>query len=287
MSSNRSSDATAAERDADRSILNRLQDEIEHLPSALARIAKYIVENPEKVLRQSVSQLGEYSGSGEASILRLCRQIGFTGFRDFKLALAAEVGRTGVRHNMFVRSEASIETLEQALVQNLAMARSHCDPETLDAVASVLATSRRIDLFGAGMSGIVAEMFGFRFLRAGLTALVFRNTNMAHEVANGLGPGCVAIGISISGLTMDTVKFLKGAHDAGATTVAVTNRSRSPLGDIADFRLQAAGLDDYPIGDTLTATVGKIFVLECLMLSLARHMPATPSMEQNSITSSS
>ncbi|MBN9019034.1 MAG: hypothetical protein J0H11_16590 [Rhizobiales bacterium] len=76
MSPKRLGDPLVTGRDVDGSILNRLQDEIERLPSALARIAKYIVENPEKALRQSVSQLGEYSGSGEASILRLCRQIG-------------------------------------------------------------------------------------------------------------------------------------------------------------------------------------------------------------------
>ncbi|MBB3932474.1 hypothetical protein GGR25_003532 [Kaistia hirudinis] len=76
MSPNRLGDPLATERQVDGSILNRLQDEIERLPSALARIAKYIVENPEKALRQSISQLGEYSDSEEASILRLCRQIG-------------------------------------------------------------------------------------------------------------------------------------------------------------------------------------------------------------------
>ncbi|TVZ75062.1 RpiR family transcriptional regulator [Rhizobium mongolense USDA 1844] len=254
------------------SILARLQEDIDLLPNALARIAKYILENPEKVLHHSVAELGEFASSGEASILRLCRQIGFSGFRDFKLALAAEIGRPGVPSAASENADGALKSLHDTMAQNLGIAHSNADPETLTKVAAALAASRRIDLYGAGMSGVTAELLAYRLLRVGLTAVAFRNSNMAHEVANGLGPGCVAIGFSISGLSVDTVQFLKGARSAGAVTVAITNRSRSPLGEAADFTLQASGLHDRPIGGTLTPMVGKIFVIESVMLALGKAM---------------
>ncbi|ATU95258.1 MurR/RpiR family transcriptional regulator [Phyllobacterium zundukense] len=252
------------------SILAHLQEEIDRLPNALARIAKYILENPEKVLHQSVAELGEFAGSGEASIVRLCRQIGFSGFRDFKLALAGEIGRPGLPTAGPENADSALLSLHDTMVQNLGIAHSNADLETLKKVAAVLAASRRIDLYGAGMSGVTAELLAYRLLRVGLTAVAFKNSNMAHEVANGLGPGCVAIGCSISGLSVDTVQFLKGARSAGAVTVAITNRARSPLSEAADFTLQASGLHDRPIGGTLTPMVGKIFVIESLMLALGK-----------------
>ncbi|MER8530417.1 MULTISPECIES: MurR/RpiR family transcriptional regulator [unclassified Mesorhizobium] len=261
--------ATAAERE---SILSGLQEDIDHLPNALARIAKYILENPEKVLHHSVGELGEFAGSGEASILRLCRQIGFSGFRDFKLALAAEIGRPRPPSTAAQQPNAALQTLHDTMARNLGIAHSNADLEALEKLAEVIAASRRIDLYGAGMSGVTGELLAYRLLRVGLTALAFRNSNMAHEVANGLSPGCVAIGLSISGLTVDTVQFLKGARSAGALTVAITNRARSPLGKSADFILQASGLDDHPIGGTLTPMIGKIFVIESLMLALGKAM---------------
>ncbi|RUV77384.1 MAG: MurR/RpiR family transcriptional regulator [Mesorhizobium sp.] len=254
------------------SILARLQDDIDRLPNALARIAKYILENPEKVLHQSVAELGEFAASGEASILRLCRQIGFSGFRDFKLALAAEIGRPGLPPTAAGTADSALQSLHDTMAQNLSIAHNNADSETLAKVAAALAASRRIDLYGAGMSGITAELLAYRLLRVGLTAFAFRNPNMAHEVASGLSPGCVAIGLSISGLTVDTVQFLKGARSAGALTVAITNRARSPLEKAADFTLQASGLQDHPIGGTLTSTIGKIFVIESLMLALGKAM---------------
>lgn len=254
------------------SILDRLQEDIDLLPNALARIAKYILENPEKVLHHSVAELGEFAGSGEASIVRLCRQIGFSGYRDFKLALSAEIGRPGVPSSFPENPDAALQSLRDTMVNNLTVAHGNADRGTLEAVAAALAASRRIDLYGAGMSGVTAELLAYRLLRVGLTALAFRNANMAHEVANGLGPGCVAIGLSISGLSVDTVQFLKGARSAGAITVAITNRARSPIGETADLTLQASGLHDRPIGGTLTPMVGKIFVIESLMLALGQAM---------------
>ncbi|MER8588950.1 MurR/RpiR family transcriptional regulator [Mesorhizobium sp. M1338] len=255
---------TAAEGE---SFLSGLQEDIDHLPNALARIAKYILENPEKVLHHSVGALGEFAGSGEASILRPCRQIGFSGFRDFKLALAAEIGRSRRPSTAPQQPDAALLALRDTMAQNLGIAHSNADLEAIETLAELIAASRRIDLYGAGMSGVTAELLAYRLLRVGLTALAFRNSNMAHEVANGLGPGCVAIGLSISGLTVDTIQFLKGARSAGALTVAI---------------LQASGLDDHPIGGTLTPMIGKIFVIESLMLALGKAMEKSVAMKLNS-----
>lgn len=258
-------------------ILDRLQQELDGLPNALARIAKYILENPEKVLHQSVAELGEFSSSGEASIVRFCRHIGFSGFRDFKLALAAEVGRPRLTPALTANPDDAMRSLHETMLESLAFAHGHVDVKAIERGAAALAGSRRVDLYGAGLSGITAEMLAYRLLRAGLTAVAFRNAYMAHEVANGLGPGCVAVGISISGLSDDTLQFLKGARAAGATTIAITNRPRSPIAEAADLTLQAGGLRDRPIGGTLTVMTGNIFLIECLLLALDRSMAASPA----------
>lgn len=259
--------------DETEAILERLQREIESLPNALARIAKYIIENPEKVLRQSVAELCEFSGSGEASIVRLCRHVGFSGFRDFKLALAAELGRHPVPAHSAqgdVNVDVGLRSLHDAIVQTLGTAYKRSDPAGLVAVADALSGARRIDLFGAGVSGIIAELLAYRLLRFGLTAQAFRDRNMAHEVASGLGPDCVAIGLSESGLTAETVQFLKAARSTGAGTIAITNRAKSPVGEAAHMSLQAASVPGRTIGGAISSAPGKIFVIESIMLNLAR-----------------
>ncbi|TIV24931.1 MAG: MurR/RpiR family transcriptional regulator, partial [Mesorhizobium sp.] len=58
---------------------------------ALARVAETVLAQPDATLRQSITELAETSGSSEASVMRFCRDQGFSGFQDFKQALAKEL----------------------------------------------------------------------------------------------------------------------------------------------------------------------------------------------------
>ncbi|MCZ3378201.1 MurR/RpiR family transcriptional regulator [Rhizobium sp. AG207R] len=53
----------------------------------------YIAQDPEIVLGLSVAELAHNTDSGSASIVRFCRILGFSGFREFKIALSGEIER--------------------------------------------------------------------------------------------------------------------------------------------------------------------------------------------------
>lgn len=66
-------------------------------PKTLARIAMYIAINPERVLKLNVTDLAQQTGSGKASIVRYCQTLGYSGFREFKIALSGEIERDRTR----------------------------------------------------------------------------------------------------------------------------------------------------------------------------------------------
>ena len=63
-----------------RAPLVHLSNVIAGLSEAASRVGQYILANPEKVVRQTVAELAEFTHSGQASVVRLCRQLGFNGF---------------------------------------------------------------------------------------------------------------------------------------------------------------------------------------------------------------
>lgn len=263
--------ARAAKRQA-LGVLHRLYERLDELPTALARIAKYIVENPEKVVRQSVSELGEFSGSGEASIIRLCQLMDFSGFRDFKLALAAELGNISMTPDaVSIDGNDGVDRLHTSFVHALDIVRRQIDPSAYEEAAGLLAGAHRIDIYGAGVSGIIAELLAYRLLRLGVPAQAFRDGTLAHEVAGGLGADCVAIAVSESGLSDDAVKFLKSARVTGARTIAVTNRLKSPMASEADITLHTASIDPgLTAAGSIRAVPGMSFAIEALALELIR-----------------
>src|SRR2546423_9887154 len=64
------------------------------LPEAEARVADAVLARPELVTSESVSDLAARAASSTATVVRLCRRVGFDGFYRFKIALAHEVGMT-------------------------------------------------------------------------------------------------------------------------------------------------------------------------------------------------
>ncbi|MBL4916747.1 MurR/RpiR family transcriptional regulator [Szabonella alba] len=254
-------------------VLDLLQANMDVLPNALSRIAKYVLEHPEMVIHQSVTELGSFSGSGEASIVRLCRSLGFRGYRDFKMALAMELSRPAGLHS--AATEASpYAPVRQGFEQSLAEASGTLDAPGLAQAAAILLRSRRIDIYGAGLSSLSADMLTYRLLRLGLPAFSFRDAHIAHEVAHGLDADCAAVAFSLSGLTDDTVRFLRSARHARARAIAVTGRAASPVAEAADLVIRLAGLRSRNASGPLAPLTANIFLIECLGAELARQRMA-------------
>jgi DNA-binding MurR/RpiR family transcriptional regulator len=93
-------------------------------------------------------------------------------------------------------------------------------------VARRLRRSKRVDVFGSGVSGLIAEMLSYRLLRAGCNAIAMRDAVLAHEVSSGLDNTSAVIAISQSGSTPETIKFVQNARRAGAFSLAITPPAR-------------------------------------------------------------
>lgn len=72
-------------------ILDTLSAMQNSLTRVSQRIADYILRTPSQVTQLSIAQLAQATQSGEATVIRFCRTLGYKGFQDFKLDLAIEL----------------------------------------------------------------------------------------------------------------------------------------------------------------------------------------------------
>lgn len=253
------------------SLLQRLQSVFDRYPTALVRAAQYIVENPEKVIHQSLAELSTYSQTGQASIVRLCQELGFEGYTQFKIALAADVALRGEGTLPLPSGpDKPLDALSELLCDSITRTRELLSEEDLHRAAHGLSKAVRIDLFGSGVSGMIADLIAYRLLRLGRHATSMRDAVLAHEISGGLGPGTAAIAVSQSGETPETIKFLKFARDAGAFTVAITCHGKSPLAKAADATLRMARLREPTYGGPISDVPRAVLVAEALALALTQ-----------------
>ena len=73
------------------SILMRIRHLGDGLPPTARRIATYIAEHAEEVIRMSITEVAEQTGASEGSIVGLCRRLGTSGFQELKILLSRDL----------------------------------------------------------------------------------------------------------------------------------------------------------------------------------------------------
>lgn len=246
------------------------------LTPALQKIAEYVRENPEQLLYQTVVEVAEASGSSEASVIRFCRDLGFSGFQEFKLALASDLAANPVGLTPQENPRTAPEVLEyvthharQALEDTVRM----LDLAAVEAVVERILAAGRLEFYGVGASGVTALDFAYKFLRLGYMAQGYADAHLAAMSASTLDAQAVAVGISRSGTTIDTVKALELAQQAGATTVAITHRPKCPLARAAAFTLTTPVAESPLTGGSVSAKMGQLLLLDLLYTLVGLRHP--------------
>ncbi|NUP15256.1 MAG: MurR/RpiR family transcriptional regulator, partial [Streptomyces sp.] len=156
--------------------------------------------------------------------------------------------------------------------QTLADTAAGLDTVQLAAAVTAAATARRIDVYGVGASGLVAQDLGQKLLRIGLIAHAHSDPHLAVTNAVQLRAGDVAIAITHSGATGDVIEPLRGAFERGATTVAITGRPDSSVTQYADHVLTTSTSRESELRPAaMSSRTSQLLVVDCLFVGVAQR----------------
>ena len=145
--------------------------------------------------------------------------------------------------------------------------------ENVEQVVKLMRPADRISIFGLGSSGITAEDAKSKLMRIGLRVDAATNNHFMFMQASLMRPGDVAIGISHSGTSSETVHALKLAKAAGATTVALTHNMGSPITEMADYVLINGNRQGQLQGDSIGTKIAQLFALDLIYALLVKADP--------------
>ncbi len=245
------------------------------------RVATLILLNPARASTMTISELARAAETSETTVLRLCHELGVPGYRDLRVALAAESGReqgrTGGaqevggdigRHDDL---DAIVEKVTGADQRAIADTARVLDRAALAEAVRLVATARRIDIVGVGASAVVALDLQQKLHRIGLIAYAWHDTHAALTAAAILTRRDVAIGISHSGSTLDVIDAIREASARGARTIALTGVPGSPLATEAGLRLVTADRETTFRSGATASRIAALSIVDVLFVAVAQR----------------
>ncbi|MEX2535205.1 MAG: MurR/RpiR family transcriptional regulator [Trueperaceae bacterium] len=257
---------------------------IRGLESSLTRsesaVAGAILADTDEIVGLSVVALADRTGVSTATVMRLCRALGFSGFREFKIALAYERGGAAaaaleVELRLGDKPAQIMRKVVQAEIQALKETLELVDERQLDEAVAALAAAGRIEIYGMGSSTPVVVDAYYRFLRVGLRVSTPPDSHMQSVSAALLGAGDVALVVSHTGRTQEVLTAAQKAKDAGATIIALTSFFRSPLLQLANIELVTAVQETTSRVEAMSSRTAHLAIVDSLYVALSMQRQET------------
>ncbi len=243
------------------------------LRSAENRVAEWVLNNPGEIVRMSITELAEKCKVAEATIVRLCKKLGYNGFQEIKIYLARDLVEPIKSIHEEVLPGDDLRTMAQKVFNSAAQSLSDTikilDCNEMERAIQAIASARRTEFYGVGSSGFVALDAHHKMFKCGLLSASYNDPHLQIISASFLTNQDVAVGISHSGSTKDTIESLKAAKNAGATTICITSYMKSPITKASDIRLVVSARETTFRSEAMAARITQLCLIDSIVVGVS------------------
>ena len=257
-------------------MLDRIEACLPSLAPAEQRVARLVLKDPRSFARQSISVLADSAHVSKPTVVRFCRSVGYNGLSDFKLKLAGSVSEGVPFIHRSVDADDKPSDIMVKVIDNTVAAflkyRNEANITAIDKATQALVAAyrhgKRIEFFGVGNSGVVAQDAQHKFFRLGVNTIAYSDGHMQVMSASLLGPGDCVVIISNSGRTRDLMDACDIARQHGATVITLT-ASGSPLAAAGDIHLAADHPEGYDRYSPMVSRLLHLLIIDIVTTSVA------------------
>lgn len=259
-----------------KNVLVRLQEYKGKVSGAEKGVVTYLLANPEEASSLSIHELAEKSYSSSSTIIRLCRKLGFKGYRDFTKSLVHELALRQSTYEEWKKEITTGDTLQEIVdkvtyknMVSLEDTRKLIDLTDLQKCVHLLLNAKTICIFGMGSSLLVAKDACLKFLRINKSCIVYEDWHAQLLQAKNMDERDVAIAISYSGMTQEVLRCVESAKEKGAPVIAVTRFEENPLRTLADYTLSVAATEFILRSGAMSSRIGQLNIIDILYTAYA------------------
>ncbi len=220
-------------------------------------IADYIIIDENNAQTLTITELAERCGVGEATVTRFCKKIGYSGYNEFKLALAQSLNI-----NSGGEKSKEIHLYDKSIVSNIsyqnainAIKRTYqlLRQEDIDYAVKLMCESKKISCMGQGSSLVMAMEMWSRFSILTNKFVCVQDFVYQAISATMMDKNDLIVYLSYSGSTTECIEVLKEAKKKNVKIILMTGHVKSPATKYADVIL-VSGVEESPLNQGAVTT---------------------------------
>lgn len=240
-----------------KSIIPTIESNYDNLTNVEKTIADFFISNNEKMdfSSKNISKLLYVS---EASLSRFAKKTGFFGYREFIYFYV----------KTFTKSEDDVDEHTKEVLNTyqelLNKSYNLIDMKQIKRITKLIATKKKIYVYGIGSSGLVAGEFKMRFMRLGIDVESITDTHMLMMNTVRLNSDCLVVGISISGTTKEILMAMDNAKKREAVTIFITSKNHSVYNDRFDEIVLVSIRKNLEYGNVISPQFPALIIMDII-----------------------
>ncbi len=237
-----------------------------------ARVAQTVLADPAFVTQASLAELSAKAEVSEPTVLRFCAGLGCSGFSQFKMRIATSLALGAPMAHSQIHPTDDTATVARKIfdhtITSLDWTRRHLDIAAITSAVELLFKARRIEFYGFGASGIVAQDAQQKFPLFGVPCVVHQDSHQQLISASMLTPTDAVVAISNTGSTRSLIENVRVARERGAKIVVITG-SDSPITRYADVSIIAETLENTNVYTPTTSRIAALVIVDILSTAVS------------------
>ena len=258
-------------------VLIKIREMKDSLTPVERLVGDYILENVKDIPHLSIKELAQASKTSDASVLRFCKTMGYSGYRNFIVSISAALGSREDDDTKVQYTDIQPGDDLSTIISNISINNCKSINDTLSVIdrneiaraVEVLRKSKRILFCGIGASGLICMDGEQKFSRINKMCHAYRDGHSQLTAATLLEKDDVVIFVSNSGSTIEILDTLEIAQKNKATCIAITKYNKSPLAEKADIVLSISTPELTIRSGAMGSRIAMLTIIDILFAGVA------------------
>lgn len=227
-------------------------------------IHNFVIEAPEQIIYNSIQNVSENLGVGEATVVRYFKKLGYSSFAKFKMAVY------NIIEDLRVASRIPyVDNIAMNMKQTIENTKSLINTQEINEAVKLIMSAKHLFIAGMGTSNSTAYDMFAKMVRVGVNTSVLSDSHFSYMYTSVMTDETCVLIYSFSGETAEMIKLAKNCKEKGAKIIVVSNYPLSTLFKYADVFLRTAGFENERTGGFFSSKVSQIYVSDVLATACA------------------